>query len=436
MGKHAGRYQKHMTLDDRIYIQNALELHRSFSDIAKFLSKHPTSISKEIMKHRYLKQAHLYEGENRCKKRLQCKRFKDVCGHAEGCRKQCKTCSQCNSVCPDFVYDLCEKLKKAPYVCNGCEKKRTCRSEKYYYSAGKAFSEYRETIVSSREGVNISEERVADLNALLTPLLRKGQSIAHIYSSHSDEIEVTPKTLYNYIGRGILAVRNIDLHRKVKYKPRQKHVSGTEKDRKWLDGRRYSDFLNFIEEYPEKQIVEMDTVIGRVGGKALLTLFFRSSKCMLVFLLQDKIQECVLEVLHQLESSVGTDIFKRTFPVILTDNGSEFLNPITLEASCNTGKRSRVYYCDPYSAFQKAMLEKNHEYIRYILPKGTSFDSLVQKDVTLISNHINNTARNSMNGQTPFELASLLMDKNVIEAAGLEKIERDCICLSPNLLRN
>lgn len=128
-------------------------------------------------------------------------------------------------------------------------------------------------------------------------------------------------------------------------------------------------------------------------------------------------------------------VFLKTFPVILTDNGSEFLNPVLLETGIDSVVRTSIFYCDSNASYQKGTLEKNHEYIRYIIPKGTSFDGYTQRDITLMINHINSTARDSLNGRTPFEPASLLLHPNVIETLGLKKIEHDDVLLKPSLLK-
>lgn len=229
-------------------------------------------------------------------------------------------------------------------------------------------------------------------------------------------------------------MRNIDLQRKVKYKPR-KHINKVLKDPSWREGRKYSDFTAYLEEYPETQVVEMDTVEGVKGGKVLLTMLFRNTRCMLAFLLPSKTQESVLEVFNYLEKSMSTLIFRKTFPLILTDNGSEFLNPISLETGKDSFIRTSIYYCDANASYQKGSLEKNHEFIRYIVPKGESFDYCTQEDITLMINHINSTVRTSLNSRTPYELASLLLDECIIEILGLKRIEHDKVHLKPNLLK-
>ncbi|MFR7491750.1 MAG: hypothetical protein ACLUXK_06540 [[Ruminococcus] torques] len=105
---------------------------------------------------------------------------------------------------------------------------------------------------------------------------------------------------------------------------------------------------------------------------------------------------------------------EKLFPVILTDNGASFKDPAIFERP-EGELLSRVFYCDPMASWQKGRLEKNHEFIRYIIPKGTTFAGLDQEQVTLITNHINSVARASLNGCTPFELALLLIDRKLLD---------------------
>lgn len=432
MSKDIRGNQRHMTLDDRIYIEKCLDANMTFKDTAKFLCKDPSTISKEVRKHRLHKPRNSYATPNNCKLKQSCN-LKNVCGKMVSCLKRCAGCHHCNKHCAKFVVDACQKLNCAPFVCNGCEKKTHCRLDKYYYRATAAYNRYRNTLSSSREGINLSEDALSELDDLVTPLIRNGQSIAHIYANHKEDISFTSRTLYNYVENNVLSVRNIDLPRKVKYKPRKKKKQ-PRKEHSWLEGRKYSAFTTYLEEYPETSVVEMDTVEGIKGGKVLLTMLFRNSKCMLAFLLPDKTQESVLAVFHHLQEALGTNVFQKTFPVILTDNGSEFLNPFLLETGLDGLIRTNIYYCDPNASYQKGALEKNHEFIRYIVPKGKSFDGYNQVDITLMTNNINSTARASLNGRTPFELASLLLNECVIQTVGLKKVEHDEVHLKPRLL--
>ena len=133
---------------------------------------------------------------------------------------------------------------------------------------------------------------------------------------------------------------------------------------------------------------------------------------------------------------MGDFEFSRLFEVILTDNGTEFSDPESIELSLINGERlSNVFFCDPNASWQKGSIEKNHEYIRYVLPKGTSFDELTQEKVLLMVNHINNTTRPKLHGSTPMKKALQSFDKNAMEKLGLEIILPDDICLKPELLK-
>ena len=119
-----------------------------------------------------------------------------------------------------------------------------------------------------------------------------------------------------------------------------------------------------------------------------------------------KRQEYVIQIFGQLKSLLGDDEFKRLFEVILTDNGTEFSDPDSIEFSFKTGKKLiSLFYCDPNCSWQKGSIEKNHEYIRYVLPKGTSFSGLSQDDCYTLASNINSVPRVSLNNHSPYEMA-------------------------------
>ena len=149
-----------------------------------------------------------------------------------------------------------------------------------------------------------------------------------------------------------------------------------------------------------------DTVKGtRNNGKTLLTMIFNNCSLMLVFLMPDGKKQSVIKVFDNLTKALGIKGFRETFPVILTDNGGEFKDVLALEYTQNNYPRTKVFYCDPMASWQKPHIEKNHEFIRYVLPKGSSFDDFNQEHITLLTNHINSLARDSLNGKTPFSIA-------------------------------
>ena len=116
--------------------------------------------------------------------------------------------------------------------------------------------------------------------------------------------------------------------------------------------------------------------------------------------------ESVKERFDYLEQGLGQECFKRLFQIGLTDNGSEFKRVDDLENSCLTegNIRTSLYYCDPMQSGQKGRLEKNHEFIRYVIPKGTSLNPYTQDDMTMLMNHINSTRRPGLGNKAPYEL--------------------------------
>lgn len=420
----------HLTLDEREYIEHELMNNTSFADIAKYLGKDKTTISKEIKKHRIRKEGQsIHIGFNKCARRYNCHR-KNIC--STRCKKECKQCKDCNSVCPDFEDGICFRLKHSPYVCNGCSNRFNCRSTKYYYRALPSFNKYKNILSESRQGINMTELELSNLDKLISPLIKKGQSISHIYQTHDNPC--SRSTLYRYLSKNCFSVGPIDLPRKVRMKKRrEKRIEP--KYTKAMTNRTYEDFQKYIELHPELPIVEMDTVEGVKGGRVLLTFLFRNSRLMLAFILYEKTQKEVLRVFNMLEYELGNELFKKTFPIILTDNGAEFGNPLSLEFNEEGIGRTRIFYCNPRASYQKGMLEKNHEFIRYVLPKGTPFERLLQTDINLMINHINSLGRASLNWFSPIDVAKFTLDKEVIKNLNLVKISPDKIHLNTKLLK-
>lgn len=430
---------KHITLTQRVIIEKGLENNESFASIARKISKDSSTISKEVRRHLMY---HVKRDGNRdipCANRSQC-RMRSLC-NKEDCFKLCNICTEpnfrCTTVCADYKEKTCEKLDKAPYVCNGCIKKGSCLLKKSYYSAKYADDCYHDLLVSSREGINQAPVDIAMLDSLISPLLLKGQSLAHIYTNHATEIPCCRKTLYNYIDKSVFSARNIDMRRRVRYKVRRKPTRVSMAAREFRVGRTYDDFQKLMREKPDTPVVEMDTVEGSKGNgsKVFLTILFRNCSLMLIFLLEGKTTECVTKVFDCLTDMLGIEVFQELFPVILTDNGTEFQNPKRLECSAYGEIRTKIYYCNPHSSWQKGMLEKNHEYIRLVIPKGRSLESYTSKDTTLLMNHINSEARDRLNGCTPFKLSQLLLNERLHKVLHLEEIAPDDVTLCPELLK-
>ncbi len=437
MSKSITGNQKHMTLDDRIAIEKGLEQKCSLRSIAARLGKDPTTISKEIKKHRsFQEHNHFNEPKNKCALVGDCKK-KNICNiHAPVCKRLCRLCNHCNSHCKDFLprnYH-CSKLDKAPFVCNGCPRKSSCRLDKAFYRAATSHRQYKTVLVESRTGINISPENLVQLDELVSPLILQGQSPYMILQNHP-EIHCSEKTLYNYIESGALSVKNIDLPKKVKYKIRSSSSSEAA-DKAIYEGRTYKDFQSFLKEFPDTRVTEMDTVLGCEGSrKVLLTFHFASCSFMMAYLLDSKEACQVKAVFDSIEQAIGTFSFSTAFSLILTDRGGEFQKPDALECGQDNLIRTSIYYCDPMCSWQKPHCEKNHEYIRKICPKGTSFDDYSQKNINLMMSHINSAPRQSLGGLSPIALAKLILPTELLYCFGLTEIPADEILLTPALLK-
>jgi len=434
------RKGRHLTLEDRQEIQRGLREHRSFQEISEIIGCSPDTISKEIRRHRYHKARGNVKGfyvkPNRCKHRDSCRR-RDVCGRKRGhkCRIPCRECLKCNELCPDFVDEPCPIERKAPYVCNNCPKSLRCMFDKYLYSAEYAQREYEEVLRESRRGIDLTRDELAALDELVSPLIRKGQPVAHVMENHGDEIPCSERTLYRYVAEGLLTIKNLDMRRTVRYRKRRHYVRQPKVSYRKKVGHRYSDYLKYLEENPGTRVVQMDTVEGVKGGRLLQTLLWPENNLMLIFLIESKEMANAAATFDWLEETLGTEAFRELFPVILTDNGCEFADPEVFETGINGEKRTKLFYCEARHSEQKGELEKNHEYVRYVLPKGTSFDELTREQALLLTNHVNNTARPKLHGSTPMKKALQSFGKNAMDKLGLEIILPDDVCLKPDLLK-
>lgn len=397
----------HLSYEDRKNIEDGLNERKSINQISKELNRSHSTILREIDRNKvYYKPSNYGEEKDIDPKLL-------------------------------YKYLPCDKLKKAPYVCNGCKSRSGCRKERYTYYARKADDCYREVKSEARKGINLTPEEVYKINEVITPLIKKGQTTNHLYINHPDILNFSKGSFYNYINDGVFEFGPLDFPRIVKYKKRKNNKRRTRKEREIRIGRTYDDFTKYIIDKPELNIVEMDTVIGkREENPCLLTLLWRKSKFMLIFLLESQTTDEVTKIFEYLQQTLLEDEYKKLFQVILTDNGHEFFDVDNIECHHKTGELlTKVFYCDPHLSCQKGMIEKNHEFIRYVLPKGTSFYNLTQNDCNILMNHINSLCRDSLNGNSPFEAMKFLCNEQTLNKLNCYYIEPDEVQLNKKLLK-
>ena len=383
-----------LTIEDRILIEELLRQDYKLKDIARAIGVYPSTISREIKSKR--------KGNDKI--------------------------------------EICDKTNRYPFVCYNCSKKVNCKKKKYYYNYKEAQKDYENKLKYSRIGIDMSIDEIEYWNNYFKDKLKdKNQPILHIFKNVENRFPKSIQTFYKYVHKGYFPSINDEmLARSFSYKPRNKKekIKTITKDNIIKKGRRMTDFEDYISKYPFASIVEMDTVVGKFEDiNCIMTLYFRSSKLMLMFLIKKYKPSEVTKVFNNLRKSFGDDLYKELFEVILTDNGWEFSKPEDIEFNQETGKKLiNVFYTEPYSSWQKGGIERNHEFIRYIIPKGITFDNLTKKNVIDMMNHINNVQRKSLDYQTPYQLFTKKYGKDISTKLHLKNIKKDEINLSYKLL--
>jgi len=395
----------HLSYEDRKNIEDGLNENKSINQISKEISRNHSTILREIDRNKKYSEPSSWNNYK--------------INH------------------PDL--DLsCERLKHSPHVCNGCKSRSGCRKIRWTYYAREAQRAYDELIKSCRQGINLTPEEVHTINEVITPLIKKGQTTNHLYINHPDILDFSKSSFYRYINDGVFEFGPLDFPRIVKYKKRKNSSNRrTRKEREILINRKYTDFIEFISNNPDSNIVEMDTVEGlKNENDCFLTLLWRKSKFMLIFKLESQTTDEVTRIFEILQNLIPLDIYKDLFQVILTDNGHEFFDVNNIECIHSTGEYvTHLFFCNPHASCQKGMIEKNHEFIRYILPKGSSFKNINQEDCNLIMNNINSLCRDSLNGKSPYEAMLFLCDEYILKKLGCHFIKSDEVNLTYDLLK-
>ena len=405
----------HLSLEDRKKIQEGIENELTKVQIAKNIGKDPTTVSKEIKKRRKLKPRNPFNNP------ISCTKFKQ--------------CGICKAECSEYEEIKCLRRDRKIGVCNLCPDIKKCRLDKYFYYAKQAHEGYLYTLSDAREGVNLTSKEMLEIVDIIRPLLKKGQSVYQILKNHP-EIKLSAKSLYTYIESGIFqdyGINNFSLRRQVSMKKRKSLKKRKEPVN--YEGRRYKDYLEFIENNPTIPTTQMDTVYNHQEGPYIQTFIFQNTGLMIGFLHTEKTSESMASSLDILQEKLEDD-YSKLFSLLLTDRGSEFEKYELFEVNIETGEiRGNIFYCDPQMPSQKPNVENNHNYVRDIIPNGKSLKHLTQKDVDLMFSHINSTPRKSLNGKTPYETFEFLYNAEILKKLNVQKIEKDMVTLQPYLLK-
>lgn len=416
----------HLTVQERIIIEKGIENGSTKAAIALTIGKDKSTVGKEIKKHRELVHKSSYK--------INCANMKN-CSHNHVCDN-----------CADFKPFTCNRRDRSPGACNGCSKYTHCRYDKYRYKADFSHKKYREDLVDSRTGINMSYEECKAMADIIVPLIKAGHSPYHIVTNHP-ELNISEKTLYNYIENGIFrefGLLDIDLRIKTKRKIAKKASNKYKKreDKKYLNGRTYDDFINYTAENKNLSVVEMDTVYNNGStGPFMQTFKFLDYSFMFIVYQEEKTAKSIVEGVDLLEKILGKDLFSEEVAIIKTDRGSEFCDAEGFEKEENESRRTRIFYCDPMASGQKGSLENNHKEIRYICPKENDLNDLglnSQEKANLIVSHINSQSKEHLKGKSPLEVMEFMNPAlyQKFKDFGIERINKDNIVLKPYLLKD
>lgn len=423
---------KHLKSADRSHIELGLNNNLSCEQIAKDLGKHRTTISKEILKHRELHLRAQFQRGNRnlCK-------HKKMCGDYKGME------TECNTTCNQFELASCPRLRRFPYVCNGCNLVKGCQvlTHRYFYNSISAYNAYIMTLHESRKGIILTEQELDKFNEVFNPHILKRQSVKHILACNP-QIKLSHQTIYNYINAGILEAKRIDLTRAVKFKTK-KEENGIKsrmltKNPDWLVGRTYNDFIEYTKNN-NSVIWEMDTVVGKQKeSDCFLTLLHRETSLLLIIKMKVKTQWAVKKKLDKFckhvfdYESLGED----TDLVLLTDRGSEFLDPEFMETNQDTGEKMfSLFYCDPMCSHQKGKVENAHTLIRRFIPKGTSLTDITQEDCIKMMNNINSFKRERLDWISPHESFRSLYNTFLLHKYRLRSLSTKDVTLDKSIFK-
>lgn len=416
----------HLTVQERIIIEKGIENGSTKAAIALTIGKDKSTVGKEIKKHRELVHKSSYK--------INCANIKN-CSHNHVCDN-----------CADFKPFTCNRRDRSPGACNGCSKYTHCRYDKYRYKADFSHKKYREDLVDSRTGINMPYEECKAMADIIVPLIKAGHSPYHIVTNHP-ELNISEKTLYNYIENGIFrefGLLDIDLRIKTKRKITKKASNKYKKreDKKYLNGRTYDDFINYTAENKNLSVVEMDTVYNNGStGPFMQTFKFLDYSFMFIVYQEEKTAKSMVEGVDLLEKILGEDLFSEEVAIIKTDRGSEFCDAEGFEKEENESRRTRIFYCDPMASGQKGSLENNHKEIRYICPKENDLKDLglnSQEKANLIVSHINSQSKEHLKGKSPLEVMEFMNPAlyQKFKDFGIERINKDNIVLKPYLLKD
>lgn len=410
--------RKPFTYSDRLAIETMLNEGNTIIEISKDIKRPSSGIIKEISKRAIHTFPGTFNNQHPCLK-----------------YKTCKVISrECYLICKNIETKKCPKLNASPHVCNGCTTKGGCRYVKCYYKAREAHDKYKNILSSARTGLHYNEREMMILTERLCPLIIKSKSVYHavmtinkVFNEHFNK-----DTIYKQIERAQLPISKVELPR---CRRKSKTIILDKEYKRNIEGHTYEEYERYKNEHIEACETQMDTVEGIKENNApvLLTLELVEINFLFIFKIDGQTVDDVINKLSYFKDIIGLETYNKIMEILLTDNGKEF---IKVEMLLSISKEINVFYCHPYSSYEKGSIENNHELIRRVIPKGVSLKPYTQKDFDLLSSHINSMFRENLDGKCPFDLIEKYIPLSAIKKLGLSKIEPLDVCLIPELLGN
>ena len=421
LGKGDTVEKSRITIDNRINIQAGIEKGYNLRKLCDLVKKNRATIYRELHNYSY----HKYIDRHGC-----C-----YCSKREYCEENgVYTNLVAWRNCKEFDKIQCKRLKRFPYVCNGCLKAKHCPYDRIYYDCAKAHTLSLRNRILTRKCRRVPKKVIDKINDIVSPLIRKGQSIHHIFvTSPTLKTMCCERTIRRLIYDNLLDVKASDLPRYARFR----HIQKTYQERKnkianieRLFERTYTEFKKYTKAHPELSVVQYDSVIGKADdNRAILTITFPKERFQFGRLIYKNKASSVNRVMKHIFKVVGEEKARKIFAVNLADNGMEFLKFHLFEK-----QDVRVYFTNPYRSTDKAECERNHEFIRYVIPKGISLDDLTQYKLNLLFSHINSYVRESNENKTPFELIEKRFGPEFLKAIGIRRIHPKNVFLKPELL--
>ena len=413
------KQKKRLTVDDRINLQACIAKNLSWKETNKILKKNRSTSYRELKNYYTVR-----DGKHscvHCVKYDECKENGIAVHH--GINYEC------------FEPVFCSKLNHFPFVCNSCENKKKCNREKRYYDCINAENRSRGNRVGTRKHKRVSKENIEIIDEIVSPLIFKGQSIHHIYETNPILKTICcERTIRRLIYDRYLEAKVHDLVRYSRFPHKKKRLVHDDRSLKNIERlfkRTYTDLQRYLKSHPEARVVQFDSVIGKREDKyGILTITFPKERFQFGLRILKSDPESVYGKLHDFFSKLGYKKTKAIFPILLADNGIEFNTFHNLEKF-----DIKVYFTNPYRSTDKAECERNHEFIRYIIPKGKTLDNLTQEDINLMFSHINSYIRESNQNKTPFELIKERFGSEFLEFIGIKHVEPNDVVLKPKLLK-